>query len=235
MLAGMRGSRVALWCAFAGVLVTAVVTARGETAIPGELGEVDLERGVGGAPGLGSSEVSGSRSVNDLTDELELLRTAVLIFVMVLFLVAIVLVIRHARRLRRLPRRLGTGVAEADDPGALDVIARERLRRAAEQARADLADRGGPPDDAVIAAWTRLEDAAGREGAGREPHQTPTEFTTALLGRHVTDEAALDELRLRYQRARFGPPGTVTAADVDAALAALDAILTGLDDRERTR
>jgi hypothetical protein len=80
---------------------------------------------------------------------------------------------------------------------------------------------GGPPSDAVIAAWVDLEQSAAASGIEREPHQTSTEFTEAVLAAYATDSVALQELRALYQRARFGPADSVTAEDAEAARRAL--------------
>lgn len=232
MLPGMRSTRVAALCAVAALLLFAVLSARGKSAVPGSLRDVPLERGTGGGTTSGGVTPDENAFKVDIVDELELVQKSFLIVAMVLLLVAISLIIQRWQRIRRLPR-LGVGVQEAEDEiGALESTIQMRLRRAAQQARAELAGRqGGPPGDAVVAAWLRLEEAAAQGGAGREPHQTATEFTAALLARHTMSEPALDELRELYQRARFGPPGQVGEADAAAALAALDRILFALAPR----
>src|SRR5690606_24892798 len=75
---------------------------------------------------------------------------------------------------------LGGRVEALDDPP--DPAA--ELRDGARSAASALA---GPAPDAaaaVIAAWLALESAAAGSGAPRDPVQTPTEFTAALLRRH---------------------------------------------------
>jgi hypothetical protein len=79
----------------------------------------------------------------------------------------------------------------------------------------------------VVAAWLRLEQAAAESGAPRAPHQTPTEFTSALLAEHVADHGAVDRLRGLYQQARFARSGAISETDADDARAALGAILDG--------
>ena len=85
------------------------------------------------------------------------------------------------------------------------------------------------PSDAVVAAWLRLEQAAADSGAPREDHQTPTEFTGALLVRYEVDPTATSTLRRLYQRARFGPVDQVSDHDAQAAAAALEHIVADLD------
>jgi hypothetical protein len=127
-------------------------------------------------------------------------------------------------------RRIGppVPVVPGEEPGTGGTSAGELLH-AARQAREILAARqGGAPSDAVIAAWVRLERAGAGAGVRRLAHQTPTEFTDALLARHESARAALDRLRLLYQRARFATAATVGAAEADAARAALDEIVRAL-------
>lgn len=229
MLPRMRTSRVAVLCTVAALLLFAVVSARGTSAVPGHLRDVPLERGVGDTPPLHGAPAGDSAFEVGAVDRAEVAQTVMTIVALLLLLIAFALLVRHLRRLRRRKRRLGVGVEAGEDHGTLEVTMPMRLRRAAERARTELAGRrGGPPGDAVVAAWLRLEEAAAHEGAGREPHQTATEFTAALLARYLTREPALDELRGLYQRARFGRPGQVGDAEADAAVAALDRILTAL-------
>ncbi|MEU4745817.1 DUF4129 domain-containing protein, partial [Actinosynnema sp. NPDC023658] len=86
---------------------------------------------------------------------------------------------------------------------------------------------GGPPGDAVIAAWLSLERAAEDSGVPRRGHQTATEFTGDLLRRYRVDEGATGTLRRVYQRARFGT-AEVTAADARTATEALEHIVRDL-------
>jgi len=231
MLRGMRrSSRIAVLCAVLALLLFAVVSARGKSAIPGSLRDIQLERGVGDPVSLHGVTPDENAFKVDIVDELQLVQAAFVIAAMILLLIAFAVLIRRLQQLRRRPLRLGVGIEEAEEEvGALESHLQMRLRRAAETARIELAARdGGPPGDAVIAAWLTLEEAAAHEGAGRKPHETATEFTAALLSRYTTSEPALDELRVLYQRARFGRPGEVTEDDVRTAAAALDRILHAL-------
>ncbi len=229
MLRGMRSSRVAALCVVAASLLFAVVAARGKSAVPGSLRDVPLERGTGGGVSSGGMQLNPSKTDINLTDEIRLVQSSIVVVAMMLLLVAFAAFLRRMRNKRRRPR-LGLGVDVPEEQiGSIEATMQMRLRRAATQARTELAARsGGPPGDAVVAAWLRLEEAAAHEGAGREPFQTATEFTAALLDRYTTSEPALDELRVLYQRARFGDPGQVGDAEVDAAVDALDRILHAL-------
>ena len=117
-------------------------------------------------------------------------------------------------------------VKAAEDGQQLDV---ELIRRAAGGALVSLREwSGGDPGDAVVLAWLTLEDAAADCGLARRPHQTPTEFTTAVLAGLDVDAAALHRLRLLYQRARFSTH-PVTEDDVDAARDALRRLVADLE------
>lgn len=86
----------------------------------------------------------------------------------------------------------------------------------------------GVPRDAVVAAWVALEDAAADHGTGRDPADTPTEFTSALLAATPAPPADITTLRDLYQRARF-TSRPVTDDDVETARAALAGIARALD------
>ncbi|WP_433268355.1 DUF4129 domain-containing protein [Actinosynnema sp. CS-041913] len=118
----------------------------------------------------------------------------------------------------RAPKRRRRGVGMVTDaPEEGSSAAPEMLVRGAREALAELQARvGGPPRDAVVGAWLRLEQAAADSGAARAPHETPTEFTGALLARHHVDEDATAALRKVYQRARFG---VAAVTDEDARIA----------------
>ncbi len=113
----------------------------------------------------------------------------------------------------------------ADVPG--EVVDLASLATAVARAEAHL---GGAvePGDAVIAAWVALEDEAERQGAGRDPAQTATEFTTELLARTAAPEDAVAVLRGLYHRARF-TAHPVTPHDVRGAREALARIAVALD------
>jgi hypothetical protein len=106
------------------------------------------------------------------------------------------------------------------------------LRTAIHHAQDHLAPRT-PPRDAVVAAWVALEDAAALAGARRDPAQTPTEFTVAVLGRTAADPGAVTTLRRLYQHARFSR-SDVTARDVETARGALVRLSADLAAGART-
>ncbi|MFI9816267.1 DUF4129 domain-containing protein [Saccharothrix variisporea] len=150
----------------------------------------------------------------------------VLVAMVVIALAGLVLSLGLPRWRRR--REAAVGVV-ADAVDGADGRAPELLVQGAREALEGLSERvGGPPRDAVVGAWLRLEEAAAGSGAARLPHQTPTEFTGALLARYRVDEQATGALRKVYQRARFGT-ADVTEDDARTAREALEHIVRDLD------
>jgi uncharacterized protein DUF4129 len=118
---------------------------------------------------------------------------------------------------------------ELEPEGGPALRASGLVREAARGALAELRARsGGPPADAVEAAWVVLEGAAAKAGSARRAHQTPTEFTAAVLAGHAVDPEALRRLCRLYQRARFGAAKVLTRADVAAAEADLETLVGAL-------
>jgi Domain of unknown function (DUF4129) len=211
------------------VLLVAVLSATGESAV---------EVGRGWVPGLGEERGTPAAEVpperNDEFQTPPALRTAAafglaaLLIVMTLMLLiglASVLMSLRFGRLRRRSKLWPIGAADPTDEGTtIDV---DLMRRATHGALDLLRERAGEPGDAVVLAWLALERAAAESGLARQPHQTPTEFTTAVLAGLNVDGGALDRLRVLYQRARFSTH-PVTADDVQAAQEALHRVITGL-------
>jgi hypothetical protein len=156
-----------------------------------------------------------------------------------LFGLAVIIASIFTTRVRRARRRASgiTATEQSDGDGGIDAgTGAVLLRGAVAAARLELRQRrSGPPSDAVVAAWLRLEEAAAESGFARAPHQTPTEFTTGVLAKHLGAQDAVGQLRELYQRARFGRAGTVTEADADDAHDALEAILDAFDARQVAR
>ena len=138
-------------------------------------------------------------------------------------------------RLRMRRRRVGQLGEEQEAENEPSTMVRGLIRRAVRDALDELLRRpaGGEPGDAVVAAWLVLETAAAEAGSARKAHQTPTEFTTAVLAGHAVDRDALDRLRRLYQRARFGTTSRVTEDDVAAAEADLRRLVGDLAGSRR--
>jgi Domain of unknown function (DUF4129) len=210
------------------LLLVAVLTAGGESAV--EVGQGWVPGFAQQSPG-GSQEPSPTERPDDETPAAVRAIAAVMLVTIVLGMLALALLglavllagVRIGRR-----RRRGVTAAPLE---AMDSEARvdiELMRRVAGGALDRLRRReGGDPGDAVVLAWLALEEAAAESGTARRPHETPTEFTTSVLGGLRVDVAALDELRGLYQRARFSRHA-VTEDDVAAATAALDRVVDGL-------
>lgn len=86
------------------------------------------------------------------------------------------------------------------------------------------------PADAIVAAWVALEQAAEDWGVRRDPADTPTEFTVAVLDRAHADPGATRTLLALYLRARFSDEA-LGADDVAAARSALDVVAQSLAAR----
>ena len=81
----------------------------------------------------------------------------------------------------------------------------------------------GAVDDAVIACWVRLEEAAAAGGVDRLPWETATELTVRLLARFDVPETAVDRLLDLYRTARYSRHqlGEDDRADAVASLQAI--------------
>jgi hypothetical protein len=141
---------------------------------------------------------------------------------------------------RSAPRRRAPRPAEAETPPvvAADVgqpVEPEPdvpvIRSGLEEALLEL-QREVEPGDAVVRAWLGLQQTAEQSGVARGRSETPTEFTSRILGRvFANDSAGRDAiatlLRL-YLRTRFGDH-PVTAEDVALVRRALQELVRTWD------
>jgi hypothetical protein len=152
---------------------------------------------------------------------------AILLLPVIALLLAITaaVIMSVRRRKRELPSPIVRSQVEPTGTGDRASA----LLKAVHAAQRVLAEHvGGPPGDAVIAAWLELERVAAQSGAGKHAHQTPTEFTDTLVSEHAAIQRAVTDLRNLYHRARFGPPGAVSTWQAEAARRALDEITASL-------
>jgi hypothetical protein len=217
MLHGMR-TRLAVLVAVGALVVLAVVAARGRSGIP--IGESVLGEGVVWRI-QEASKPAADTAVQPVAYGVGLV--ILLVAVLLMFGLSVVVIAIPAIRFR-LRRFRGTnapavmeGEGTADDGRWVAHAAKRALSEMDQHS-------GGPPGDAVIAAWVQLERDAAARGTQRKPHQTPSEFTADVLANHDTDPTALRQLRTLYHRARFGPDNTVTEQDVDQARRALEGL-----------
>jgi len=225
-----RSHAVLLLAAVAGMLLVAVLSTVGDSA---------AEIGQGWVPGIDELEPAPpddavTADPDQQTDTPPALRAALAVMLVVLLLVlgvmflvgllAVIIGFQTSKTRRVLQGEVAnstlseeTGTADINLIAAAAVKAGERLR----------VHDGGDPGDAVVAAWLLLEEATAGAGLTRRPHQTPTEFTTAVLTGLDVDATALHRLRTLYQRARFSSR-PVTEDDVDAARVALDRLVADL-------
>src|SRR5256885_14655817 len=211
MLLWMK-TRLPVLCALGALLVLAAVVARGDSSVP--VGQ--------GKPLCGWLRLPSIKFVQDIgarrsggapaAGEWATILGWILIFIPIALLVlaivgAVVLALRQ--------RKIGppTPVWQPKDvaPGTTEPSAAQ-LIRAVHKARAVLDEhRGGPPSDAVIAAWVTLEEVAAGNGNQRFAHQTATEFSGVLADRYDGLAERLGRLRNRFPKARVGPPRALGA------------------------
>ncbi|MBC6450320.1 DUF4129 domain-containing protein [Actinokineospora xionganensis] len=208
----------------AAMLLLAVAAARGESAVPrgAPLGTVIEPPDSAVAPRTEPGERNFLLDLlGGITAGVFLLLAAVMLLVFVAGALAMLAGLR--RRRARFAR------FEPDEPRRAELPSGgtpSDLVEAARAARVELSRRaGGPPADAIVAAWLVLENAAARR---RAAHETPTEFTARVVAEQDLDATAVIDLRRLYHRARFGPPGLVTEADAAAASEALRRIESGV-------
>lgn len=225
-------ARLPLLLSLAGLLLLAVLATRGTSAVPhgrglvllGPQRQVAPSQSVQAAPPptrLGNVEAAGLSTV-----------VVIALIAYLLGLVAVVVMIASVRWRRRRKQPRPPQEVEEDPEGKAGTTA-VALLKGARSALAGLRQRaGGPPSDAVQQAWLVMEEAAAEGGTPRSPDQTPTEFTASVLADHEVDPAALATLRGLYQRARFGSADTVTEADAEAAIGALERIAATLTAAE---
>lgn len=214
-----------------GALLLALVSAGGTSAV---------DFGAGWAPGYDFVPDEQPPQLDEDNRDVPVLVTAtvavglvmVILVGLLLFGLGLVVLVGALRRqvLQRRRRRGDVRHGEELEPEKEPALRASGLvRRAARSALAELRARaGGVPADAVVAAWVVLEGAAAKAGSGRQAHQTPTEFTAAVLAEHAVDTDALHRLRRLYQRARFGTATILTKADVAAAEADLETLVGAL-------
>jgi hypothetical protein len=214
------------------VLLLGVLATAGDSAV---------QVGTGWIPGFGPVEAAPAAETDPAlrTDDFETppaLRAAAVIgllavslYVVVLLMIGFAMLVaglRLSRQRRR--RRESAVVAQAPDDQPADA---GPLRTAAARALQRLRARPGmPPTDAVVAAWLDLEQATADAGHARRPHETPTEYSAAVvaqLGLGDDTRGALQDLRQLYHRARYSDQ-PLQDADVDTAEALLARIVNSV-------
>lgn len=126
-------------------------------------------------------------------------------------------------RRRRLSIRLRARQPAPDEPLRGTVV---DLDHAVDRALDELGA-GGPVGGSIIRCWLRLEAAADAAGVGHDVADTPEEAVGRMLAAGGVRAEPLRRLADLYREARFSRH-RMTDADVDAARAALTAILDNL-------
>jgi hypothetical protein len=162
-----------------------------------------------------------------VTEALE--RVVVVLVVLIALAIAGFALHRLIQRLRAawLPEDQAAPADQLPGDEVATVVDIASLATAVARAEAHLTGQAEPAD-AVTAAWVALEDEAALQGSSRDPAQTPTEFTTALLEHTPAPAEAVTTLRRLYHKARF-TEHPVTVGDVARARQALSRIAETLD------
>jgi hypothetical protein len=125
------------------------------------------------------------------------------------------------------PPAVAAGVGQPVEPEPDVPVIRSGLEEALIELERDV-----EPGDAVVRAWLGLQQSAEQSGVARGRSETPTEFTSRILGRVFANDSAGNEaiatlLRL-YLRTRFGDH-PVTDADVALVRRALQELVRTWD------
>jgi hypothetical protein len=179
-------------------------------------------------PPAGVEQVSGSPAPREIARQSQLDLSWVTVALVVLAVVVVIALVWRALRRRLRPALPGApaevaGSAEgAVAPEPPRQPRPERVRRGLDRAL-DLLGEQREPRDAIERAWLGLEEGAADSGVRRLPAETPGEFVARVVARVASDRAAARSLLELYLRVRFGD-APVTAVDVDAARAAIEAL-----------
>jgi hypothetical protein len=110
-----------------------------------------------------------------------------------------------------------------------------QVLRGAERQVAALAE--GPPRDAIVLCWVRLEEDAGGAGLPRHPWETSAEFTRRVITSQLVGSTAIGQLAALYREARFSrhPMSEQDRATAREALATVHASLRRARHRDADR
>lgn len=171
-------------------------------------------------------DVENETAMPDEFDMPAWVSTGIRLVVIACCLVAVAVVLRHLWRTRPTLRwRRRPRLPEFEPlPDIAATVAAD-----AEHQRAAL--RSGTPRNAIVECWMRLERAVDDAGFRRRPADTSTELVERVLAESLVDQQALTDLAALYREARFSDH-ELGEERRDAAIAALDAVHTGL--RQRT-
>jgi hypothetical protein len=126
--------------------------------------------------------------------------------------------VRLGRPRRGRPAGSGPPPAERDDP--------DEIARVLDAGLTELD--GGEPDDAIIACWLRLAEAARAAGVPGRRSDTAEDFVARVTGAGLVRAEPLERLAALYREARFSEH-SMTEADRAAARAALETARAALE------
>jgi hypothetical protein len=227
----MSSRRVLAWCVSLGVLVVVAAGVEGRARFTGPRWVPDFHAGPVVASPPSRPQATFATPPPTSSSKVHVPLGTILFWTAVtLAIVLAVLVVLWWRR--QPPRRRAPRPAEAEAPpviaaGVGQPVEPEPdvpvIRSGLEEALLEL-ERDVEPGDAVVRAWLGLQQTAEQSGVARGRSETPTEFTSRILGRVFANDSAGGEaiatlLRL-YLRTRFGDH-PVTDADVTLVRQAL--------------
>ncbi|GAA0613966.1 hypothetical protein GCM10009534_55890 [Kribbella sandramycini] len=112
---------------------------------------------------------------------------------------------------------LYAGLRRRRDTAKVAEVERVRAERLAAAVETGLTRvESGTPDDAVIACWVALEQAAAAVELDRRPAETPAEFTTRVFSTVDVSHDDLDTLAALYREARYSTHPSSEASRVAA-------------------
>ncbi len=149
--------------------------------------------------------------------------TVLIIFAAALVALLVGMLLAREWRRRRTRRAHTVVLPDVDAPEVLEVP--EEVTRTVEEQIQSL--RLGPPRNAIVECWLRLEEAVARAGLEPDPAETSMELTTRVLARYAVGDTALAELAGLYREARFSTH-PLQERHREAAIAALTRIRTEL-------
>lgn len=216
--------RVLAWCIALGAVVVVAAGVEGGAHFGGPRWVPDFRAGPGAAPPSRPSATFATPKPAAKPATLHIPIGTILLWTAITLAVVLALLLvlwwhRRAPR-RRAPRSVEAETQIAVAAGVGQPVEPEPdlpvVRSGIEEALLEL-DRDVEPGDAVVRAWLGLQQSAEQSGVSRGRSETPTEFTSRILGRVFANDSAGSDaiatlLRL-YLRTRFGDH-PVTETDV---------------------
>jgi hypothetical protein len=228
----MSPRRLLVWCVSLGALIVVAAGVEGSAHFSGPRWVPDFHAGPIAAPPPSRPSATFATPPPASNPSKVHLPLGTILFWTAVALAVVLAVLFVMWWRRQAPRRRAPRPNEVDTPPAVAAeVGRPAepepdvpvIRSGLEEALLEL-ERDVEPGDAVVRAWLGLQQTAEQSGVTRGRSETPTEFTSRILGRVFANDRAGNEaiatlLRL-YLRTRFGDH-PVTDADVTLVRRAL--------------